>query len=392
MLHAVSFVLFAGAALGLLLLALQLVASMAHLRRRCSPPPFAPGISILKPLCGLDDDLEENLEHFATLPYARYELLLGVRSTADAAHPAALRCAARHPRRVRVILQRGEAGLNPKVNQLVGLARAARYELLVVSDSNVRVPDGYLSEIAVELSRPEVGMVTHPVVGVGERRLGSLLDNLHLAGSVGAGMIGAKRVARKDLVVGKSMALRRSDLRALGGFESVADVLAEDWVMGKRVPRELGKRVVVGRLPAWNVSRERSVRDFVERYRRWAVIHRQAVGRPVYTAQLLLLSPFAVAALGWALHPTMMTAGAACACGGLKLAYDLAALRVLRGSAPPLRALWAAPLKDAILVATWAHGLVRREIVWRKNRLRVRPGTVLERPQVAAPPALVEAA
>src|SRR5439155_12021378 len=121
------------------------------------------GISILKPLCGLDDDLVANLESFVAIDYAPYEVLLGVRDRHDAAYPIALALARRFPRRVRVVLQRGAPGLNPKVNQLATLARAARYEIVVVSDSNVRVPDGYLDEIAAHLEDPRVGLVTHPI-------------------------------------------------------------------------------------------------------------------------------------------------------------------------------------------------------------------------------------
>ena len=138
MIH-VSQLLFVGAAFGLLLYALQLVAVALHKRAPSRTPRLRRGISILKPLCGLDDDLAANLECFAALDYAPYELLLGVRDRHDAAYPLALAFAKRFPKRVRVVLQRGTPGLNPKVNQLATLARAARYELVVVSDSNVRV-------------------------------------------------------------------------------------------------------------------------------------------------------------------------------------------------------------------------------------------------------------
>jgi ceramide glucosyltransferase len=377
-----SLALFAGAGVGMTLLLVQLGSSWRHLRERPARPLQATSISILKPLCGHDDDLEANLEAFATLPYPRYELLLGVRSRRDGAYPYAIACAARHPDRVRVCIQRGEPGLNPKVNQLITLARAARNDVLVVSDSNVEPPAGYLDEIAAELDDSRVGLVTHPVVGVGERTLGSLLDNLHLAGSVGAGMIGAKRVARKDLVVGKSIAIRRADLEQLGGFACVADVLAEDFVMGKMIPTRLGKRVAMGRRPIRNVSRSRSVRDFVKRYQRWAVIHRNAVGTRVFTAQVLL-NPLAVSLMGWAVHPTAVTGFSVAALGTLKIAYDVSALKLLGGSSPSMKALVASPLKDLLLLYAWAHGLATREIVWRSNKLRVLPGTRLQLPDRA---------
>lgn len=375
--------LLGGAAVGLTLYLLQLIALRRHLRERTARPLGRPGISILKPLCGIDDDLAANLERFATLPYPRYELLLGVRSTADAAYPAACAAASRWPHRVRVVLQRGEAGMNPKVNQLVTLAAAARHELLVVSDSNVSVEAEYLDEIAAELADPRVGLVTHAVVGVGERRLGALLDNLHLAASIGAGMIGAQRVARKDLVVGKSMAMRRADLRALGGFEAVRNVLAEDYVIGKQVSALLRKRVVMAHRPVQNVSRDRTVGDFLARYRRWGVLHRKAIGPWVYTSGLLM-HPLLLALAGFAAQPGTVTGQALLACVLAKAAYDDAALRALRGGRVSLRAVLASPLKDLLLASTWVHGLLRSTVDWRGNRLRVLAGTVIEQPGAAA--------
>jgi ceramide glucosyltransferase len=385
-----SLLLFAGATVGLCLYGIQLASSRRHLREPAPRPNATPGISILKPLCGIDDELARNLECFATLGYPRYEVLLGVRSIRDAAYPLALAAARRWPGKLRVVLQRGEPGLNPKVNQLVTLASAARYEILVVSDSNVRVDSEYLYEIAATLEDSTVGLVTHPVVGVGELRLGSLLDNLHMAGSVAAGMVGAKRVAKKDIVVGKSMALRRTDLDRLGGFAVVVDVLAEDYVMGRMIPARLGKRVVMAHRAVENVSRERSVGDFYLRYRRWAVIHRQAVGSRVYAAQILL-NPSMVALAAFALHPCAAALGGLGAIGALKMSYDLMALRLFRAQPVAWSALGASLLKDAVLAAAWLHGLTRREIVWRSNRLRVLPGTRLALPRQIAAPDAVEA-
>jgi ceramide glucosyltransferase len=374
--HGLSLVLFACAAFGLTLYALQLLAVLIHRRGRKLKPAGRVGISILKPLCGLDDDLVANLECFTRLAYDRYELLLGVRDQNDAAWPIAVAIARKYPDRVRVILQRGNAGLNPKVNQLVTLAHAARYDVLVVSDSNVRAAPDYLSEIAGHLEDPRVGLVTHPVVGVDEARFGSLMDNLHLAGSVGAGMIGAKRVVGQDLVVGKSMALRRDDLQALGGFECVADVLAEDYVLGRMVGRTLRKRVVVARTPIYNVSRGRNSREFYRRYARWSVIHRQAIGARMYAGQALL-NPTMFAAAGALVCPSGAALGGLALAAALKLVYDGAALKLLRGGRVPLATVVASPAKDALLAAAWASGLVRRHIEWRGNPLRVLPGTRL---------------
>lgn len=215
-----STVLLLAACLGLFVLTVQFALVLRHRRE---PSPTAqpgtprPGISILKPLCGVDDDLEANLAQFAALDYAgAYEVMLGVKDARDPAFAVARAAVARWPHVMRLEVQEGEPGRNPKVNQLITLADRARYDVLVISDSNTRVAPGYLEEIAQAFEDPAVGCVTHPVAGMGERSFGSLLDNLHLGASAAAGMIAAKRLAGQDIVVGKSMALRREDVDALG--------------------------------------------------------------------------------------------------------------------------------------------------------------------------------
>lgn len=374
--------LFAAALLGLAVLAAQSVALRRHLGRPPATPGATPPVSILKPLCGLDDRLEENLASFAALAYPEYEVLLGLRSADDPALGPARQAARRWPGRIRIVFQRGDPGHNPKVNQLVTLARAARHDLLVVSDSNVRVDPGYLAGIAAALEDEAVGLVTHPIVGIGERRLGSVLDHLHLAGAIAPGVVGAKRLVGRDIVVGKSMALRRRDLDALGGFEAVKDVLAEDYVMGLMITRDLGKRVVVAGTPIHNVSERRSLADFAARYRRWSVLQRQAVGPVAYCAQALL-NPVLLAAVAAAGARTPLALGLLAGVCAAKAAIDGASARALRPGGFTLRHLALVPAKDLLVGGAWLFGLVRRDVAWRGTRLVVGRGTRVE-PAAAA--------
>ncbi len=369
------------------------------LRHRSEPPrPLPagarrPGISILKPLCGVDDDLEANLAQFARLDYAGdYEVVLGVKDTRDAAFAVARAAVARWPGVMRLELQVGEPGRNPKVNQLITLADRARFDLLVISDSNTRVAPGYLEEIASGFADPSVGCVTHPVAGIGERTFGSLLDNLHLAASAAAGMIAAKRLADRDIVVGKSMALRREDVDALGGFFSVKDVLAEDYVIGQWVTRKLGRRVVVARTPVFNVSLRKSVSAFFQRYLRWSVIHRTAVSPSTYLAQALL-NPVPLAVMGALLLPSPTTGMVATVVLLGKVAVDVATLRALRPESVPWDAVPGVLVKDALLFASWWYGLFFRTVNWRGTKLRVAPGTRLVplRAPVSAPEPVLDA-
>jgi len=370
-------VLLTGAAVGVSLLVIMLLLTVQHVRRPALVPGEWPGISVLKPLCGDDDDLAANIASFAALPYAgEYEVILGVRSPEDPAWPVAEEAVRRWPERMRLVRQEREVGLNPKVNQLVGMARAARHDLLVISDSNVRVPDGYLADIAAHLARPGIACVTHPVGGAGQRSLGALLDNLHLASTVATGMVAAQRAMGKDLVVGKSMALWRADLELLGGFESVANVLAEDHELGNRIRRELRARVAVSSLPVWNIAVEKSVGHFFRRYLRWSVIHRTAISFPAYLAESLL-NPIPLAVIGFALRPTSGAATTLAVCAVLKPTLDAVAFSRLRRELFSWRAFGVVWVKDLLLFATWVHGLFARTVVWRGNRLRVHPGSRL---------------
>ncbi|HTT70348.1 MAG TPA: glycosyltransferase [Anaeromyxobacteraceae bacterium] len=374
-----SLALFSVASLGLCTLALGGVLLRRHLASAPPAPRRTPPISVLKPLCGIDDRLEENLALFAGLDYPDYEVVLGLKSARDPAWRVACAAARRWPDRFRVVLQRGAPGLNPKVNQLVTLARAARHGLLVVSDSNVRVEKGYLSEIAALLEDETVGLVTHLIAGVGEQRAGSLMDHLHLVGSVAPGIAALKRLALGDVVVGKSMALRRADLSRMGGFEAVKDVLAEDYVIGLMVSSVLHKRVEVARRPVQNVSEQRTVGEFAARYRRWGVMQRQAVGPAVYLA-MALLNPVPLAAVGALVrHTPGALFGFAATCAA-KAALDGAAARALRPGGFAVRQLLWVPLKDLVFSSAWAYGLVHREVEWRGHRLRVVGGTRLELP------------
>ena len=172
------------------------------------------------------------------------------------------------------------------------------------------------------------------------------------------------------------MAMRRSDLRRIGGFTRVKDVLAEDYVLGLAIPRKLGKRVVVGHQPIENVSKDRDLASFVSRYQRWAVMQRRMAGTVAYWAQLLL-NPLPLALAAVALHPvgTIATAAAGIACA--KLACDAAVARQLRPGGFSLAALALVPLKDLLVGLAGLQGLLRSTVEWRGNRLLVLEGSRL---------------
>lgn len=386
-LQVVSVVLFAAAGFGLLAGLIQLLLVIRFTRRPEALKPSRAGISILKPLCGVDDDLAENIRQFATLRYPNYELILGVKDARDAAHAVALEAVRRWPDRVRLVLQRGEPGLNPKVNQLCTLLQEARKEIVLVSDSNCQPPEGYLEEIASHFTDPAVACTSNPIIGIGEQRLGSLLDNFHLGSFIAMGVISAKESIGQDIVVGKSMALRRTELDAMGGFYTARNHLAEDYVIGQKLS-QMGKRVVLCRRPVVQMSQRRTYREFLSRQMRWSIIHRTAIAPTTYLGQGLMMAAVPIAFLGLLAFPSRLTLVGFAAAWALKTVMDFVAIRLYRPRAWGLMTPLYGLLKDASIFAAWTNGIIRRTVMWRGNRLRVEHGSLLRAPAGAPPPAL----
>ena len=361
------------ALVALVVSALEVGSLLHHLAKPPRRSAWTPTVSVLKPLCGRDANLEENLGSFLAQDYPRFELLLGVRDAQDAAYPLACELAAAHPHRVRVHLQEGEPGLNPKVNQLVTLGRHAQGEVLVISDSNVRAPPHYLPDLVAALEDEAVGMVTSPIAGEGTT-LGGRLDALHLHTYITPAVLGCHYVARQDLFVGKSMALRRTDLERVGGFRAFSRLLAEDHALG-RAMLGLGKRAALGRVPVVNVTNA-SVRGVFDRYARWGLMGRW-VARAGYPAEVVTY-PLMLAALALATNwrqPEVVAITSAIALA--KVLLDALAIHALTGRWPSLRTMALGPLKEVVMFAAFLKPLFGSQVQWRGKVFYVTRGTRL---------------
>ncbi len=347
----------------------------ATLKRRKPQPGFKPAISVLKPLCGVDEGLYENLASFARQDYPSFELVVGVADPDDPALAVVQRLRADFPNAAIRSIVHGEADpvANPKVITLVHALRAARYDYILVSDSNVRVSADYLSSISAEMSDPEVGLVSNLIVASGEETLGARCENLHL-NTVVLGGVCIGDVSDHPCVVGKSMLMRRAELARLGGFESMRDVLAEDYLLGQRY-QEAGFRVVLSCHPIETENRQLSVARFLARHLRWAQLRRWCALGPFCGEPLLYATPWLTAPM---LVQESFASSAACAAAVLvRIGCDGMLARRVTGRWPSVTALAMIPVKDTVLLGVWMIALCRRNVQWRGHQLRIGPGTRL---------------
>ena len=250
----------------------------------CLPRTFQP-VSILKPLKGLDDGLFDNLESFCNLDYPQYELIFALQNHNDQAYKVVSKIKEKYPSKdITIVVEHCNEGLNPKVNNLIPAHQRAKYGLILISDSNVRVENNYLTAITRHMDDPSVGLVSNMIRGVSGRSLGAIMENLHLNSFIVGSVCFLDKYLRMPCVIGKSMLMRKAELEAIGGFRSVKDFLAEDYIIGERIHR-LGKKVILSSHLINNVNEYWGIKRFINRHTRWGKLRWQ-IGGAKYLSEL----------------------------------------------------------------------------------------------------------
>ncbi len=345
---------------------LRLGRKAAHIESGSYPP-----ISLLKPVKGLEEDLEENLRTFYEQDYpGALEVVFSSEDPAtDEGIAVARRVASDYPHvPTRFVASNPDFGLNPKVANLEGARAGARYDLVFQSDANVRLRPDYLRRVVAELLESDASLLSSIIVGVGERSIGAALENLQLTALIAPSVCTALHVGRTTCVIGKSMLFRRSELDSLGGLEVVRDILCEDFILGQ-LYHQSGKKVILSTTTVENVNHETTVDRFLARHSRWlkmrAVIHfgsfvADLFANPVaWCAGAVIASRYEPWSLGL-LAVALVT----------KILADAYFMRAFRPDAMALGHLLLSPFKDLAMPFVWAYCLFSRSVTWRGRKLR----------------------
>lgn len=309
--------------------------------------------------------------------YPAYEIIFGVSDHADPAIPLVGQLQAEFPHlRIRLMICEQNLGNNTKVSNLAQMLKEARYEHLIVNDSDIRVPANYLRSISMQLNDANVGLVTCLYRGMAAHTIGSRLESLGISTDFAPGVLAAWQLeSGLSFGLGSTLAFRKTDLAAVGGFEAIADYLADDYELGHRISAlgrkiELSHTVVETFLPPYSFS------EFLGHQLRWARTIRDS--RP--GGYFGLLFTFG---LPWATLAVIAGRGATWAwvlfsialAGRYGMAW-VAGKRVLQD--PHLtRSMWLLPLRDFLGILIWCASFAGHSISWRGDSFRLDRGQLI---------------
>ncbi|MEO7142425.1 MAG: bacteriohopanetetrol glucosamine biosynthesis glycosyltransferase HpnI [Bryobacteraceae bacterium] len=327
------------------------------------PPPLAAHepVSILKPLHGLDPGLEDNLRTFFTQDYPSFEILFNVRSLADAAAGVVEKLQCEFPAVPSRLMVTGEPPYpNAKVFALEKMLEAAAYDLVVMSDSDIRVTPQLLLTIAAEFQDPHIGVATCPYRAVAGKRLWSRLEAAGMNTEFLAGILVARMLEGMKFAVGPTIAARRRVLHAIGGFARLKDYLAEDFVLGKFAAGHGDGVILSSYVVEHHIGSESAARNAAHRLR-WSRSTRRS--RPAGYAGSIFTNPLPLALLVCAVQPHWWPLLI------LVLAIRFAAAHVVSADVLKAHVPWALLIvQDLLSFLFWIAGFFGNTITWRSHK------------------------
>ncbi|MDO8608315.1 MAG: bacteriohopanetetrol glucosamine biosynthesis glycosyltransferase HpnI [Phaeospirillum sp.] len=379
MLQSLSLLLVAAAVAG----CFYQIAAALLVRRFAATPPVAPAIrppiSVMKPLCGAEPGMVDNLASCLNQDYPAFQMVFGVADAADPALAEVARLSA-GPAEIATVVDSTVHGRNLKVGNLLNMWPSVRHDLIAIADSDIRVGPHYLDDLAAPFADPKVGVVTCLYVGRPTGGVWSALGALGVNHGFLPSAVLARAIGRKDGCFGATMAVRRDVLERAGGLERLADVLADDWVLGDMV-RKSGLGIELAARPVDIMVHEPDLAALLAHEIRWGRTI-AAVDRPSYLASVVT-QPVALAALavavGWGGLVPLSVLGLACACRLWAVRAEERALGLPRGGVGLLA------LREFLSFVVYVVASCGRTVIWRGRRFVVRRDGTLDLVEGSAP-------
>ncbi|MGC9224456.1 MAG: glycosyltransferase [Terracidiphilus sp.] len=350
-------------------------AALAQLAGR---PGFTPPLTLLKPLHGAEPGLESYLETFFTQDYPEYEILFCARNADDAGLETARRVAARHPHIPAQFLSTGGVPdyINAKVASMELMEAHATHDLLVASDSDVRVTPDYLRSVALPFADPSVGGMCCLYRGVAvEGGLWARLEAVGMSVEMSAGCLAARQMEGMQFTLGPTMAFRRETVRRMGGFKVTADYCADDFILGNET-HKLGQTVVLSHHAIDHMVLHSELVGSLKHQVRWMKSTRFSRPKGHFGTALSFSMPFgllALAACAWLGH-TMWGFSLLAFAVATRLALAIAVGRLVVCDKSWFGLLILYPIRDLMGFCFWAASYAGRRILWRGRVFELLPG------------------
>jgi ceramide glucosyltransferase len=341
-------------------------------------PGFTPPLTLLKPLHGADPGLESYLETFFTQDYPAYEILFCARTANDVGLETARRVAARHPHiPVQFLWTDGKPdSINAKVASMELMEAHAAHEILVISDSDVRVAADYLRSVALPFADPNVGGMCCLYRGVAvEGGLWARLEAVGMSVEMSAGVLAARLMEGMQFTLGPTMAFRRETIRRMGGFKVTADYCSDDFILGNETYK-LGQTVVLSHHSIDHMVLHSGLMGSLKHQVRWMKSTRCSRPKGHFGTALTFSMPFgllALAACAWLGKP-MWGLGLFAFAIATRLALSIGVGRLVVHDTSWFGLLVLYPIRDLMGFCFWAASYTGRRILWRGRVFELLPG------------------
>lgn len=339
-------------------------------------PDFTPPVSLLKPIRGVDFGSLENFASFCRQDYPNYEILFAVNDATDPAVSLIQQIIAEFPqRRIRLLVGAEPLGTNRKVNKLVRLAREAENDVLVLTDGDVRVAPNFLREAVAPLQDKKVGAVTCFYRAIAEENIYAQLEAIGAASDFFPSVLMAQWTEGIHFALGAAIGTTREWLAKMGGFESIADTLADDYELGKRIAAA-GGEILLSREAVWTMYPAQTFRGFWDHQVRWARTVRLC--RPLSYLGLIFTQGLPWTVLAVLLAPAKWLAGIYLL-AYFVLRFTMAWTVGVKGVGDEVlrRRFWLVPFRDVLHFVIWLASFGSNRIRWGSAEYAVRQGQMV---------------